>query len=230
MKENIAGRVGRIISGGFNALVDVIEHLTPEAIMEQALREIDSVTEEIRIELGKVAANKHLASKRIAEENKLHESLASQIEVALKEKRDDLASAAIERQLDIEAQIPVLEKNLLDCSEQEKELEGYILALQAKKREMKAELTSYREAHAHQNVPQTKEALEDNSNSVSPDHRVKNAISAFDRVLEKHTGAGTSPAVSGSEQANKLAELEKISRENRISERLAAVKANMNSE
>jgi phage shock protein A len=230
MKENIAGRVGRIISGGFNALVDVIEHLAPEVIMEQALREIDSVTEEIRVELGKVAANKHLASKRIAEENKLHEELSSQMEIALKEKRDDLASAAIERQLDIEVQIPVLEKNLIDCSEKEKELEGYILALQAKKREMKAELSSYREAHTHQNFPQSKSELEENVTAESPDNRVKNAISAFDRVLEKHTGAGTSPAISGSEQANKLAELEKISRENRISERLAAVKANMNNE
>lgn len=230
MKDNIAGRVGRIISGGFNALVDVIEHLAPEAIMEQALREIDTVTEEVRIELGKVAANKHLASKRIAEENKLHEELSSQIEIAIKEKRDDLASAAIERQLDIEAQIPVLEKNLIDCSEQEKELEGYILALQAKKREMKTELTSYREAHTQQNFSQNRNEHDEEVRTVSPDHRVKNAISAFDRVLEKQTGAGTSPAVRGSDQANKLEELEKISRENRISERLAAVKANLNNE
>jgi phage shock protein A len=227
MKENIAGKVGRIISGGFNALVDVIEHLAPEAVMEQALREIDGVTEEVRAQLGKVIANKHLASKRIAEENRVHEELSEKIEIALREGREDLASAAIERQLDIEAQIPVLEKNLIDRSEEEKELEGYILALQAKKREMKSELAAYREVTAEKNIPlETSPGTEDTGLQTS-DKRVHNAISAFDRIIEKETGAGTLHALDSSDQANKLAELEKLARENRVSERLAEMKAKL---
>lgn len=224
MKEGIAGRVGRIISGGFNALIDVVEHLAPEAVMEQALREIDNITEEVRVELGRVLANKHLASKRIAEENKTHEELKEQIEVALKEGRDDLAEAVIERQLDIEAQIPVLEKSLIDWSEQEKELEGYVLALQAKKREMKTELKAYRESIVENRSTNVMSKDASDSKSSQADGRVQKAVSAFDRVLERHTGVGSAHPVAGSEQASKLAELEQIARKNRVQERLAAAK------
>ena len=57
-----------------------------------------------------------------------------------------LAEAAIAQQLDIEAQIPVLEATIADSGSKEKELEGYITALQAKKREMQDELRLYRES------------------------------------------------------------------------------------
>ena len=46
MKEKITGRVSRIISGGFNALIDAVENAAPEAVMEQALREIDEAIED----------------------------------------------------------------------------------------------------------------------------------------------------------------------------------------
>ena len=66
--------------------------------------------------------------------------------MALTNERDDLAEAAVSNQLDIEAQIPILEHTITECGENERELEGYITALQAKKREMKDELKVYREA------------------------------------------------------------------------------------
>ena len=40
MKERLIKRVGRIISGSFNAVVDAIENAAPETVMEQALREM----------------------------------------------------------------------------------------------------------------------------------------------------------------------------------------------
>ena len=66
--------------------------------------------------------------------------------MALTNERDDLAEAAVSNQLDIEAQIPILEHTITECGENERELESYIVALQAKKREMKDELKVYREA------------------------------------------------------------------------------------
>ena len=136
MAESIGTRVGRIIAGSVHALVDTVENAAPEMVMEQAIREVDEVIDDVRAELGRAAANKHLASTRLMEENRKHEELGAQIELAVGQARDDLASAAIARQLDIEAQIPVLETTIADCQGREKELEGYIAALQAKKREM----------------------------------------------------------------------------------------------
>ncbi|MDH3763867.1 MAG: PspA/IM30 family protein, partial [Gammaproteobacteria bacterium] len=54
MKENIANRVGRIISGSLNALVDAVENAAPETVMEEAIREIDGAIDEVRTELGRV--------------------------------------------------------------------------------------------------------------------------------------------------------------------------------
>ena len=130
MTDTIATRVGRIISGSVNALLDAVEGAAPEAIMEQAIREIDLAIDDVREELGRASAAKHLANKRLAEKNAAHEDLAGKIEIALDQNREDLAQAAVESQLDIEAQMPVLEQTIIGCQEREKELEGFIAALQ----------------------------------------------------------------------------------------------------
>lgn len=221
MAESIINRVGRIISGSANAIVDAVENTAPEVIMEQAVREVDQAIDEVRAELGKTIAAKHLANKRLAEKNTKHEELTEKVELAVTQKRDDLATAAISAQLDIEAQVPVLENTITQCSEKEKELEGYITALQAKKREMKEELKAFREARKESSATASpnKPVNQNNVNKT-----IDKANSAFDRVLEKHIGlpgVGTANA----QNAAKLLELEKLALDNRIQERLAAIKS-----
>ena len=63
--------------------------------MEQTVREIDGAIDDVRTELGKSNAAKHLANKRLGEKNAQHGALGDKIEVALGEDRDDLAEAAI---------------------------------------------------------------------------------------------------------------------------------------
>jgi phage shock protein A len=228
MSEGISGRVGRIISGGFNALIDAVENLAPETVMEEAIREIDGALNDVRVELGRVIANKHLASKRIAEENNKHDAMIDKLELAIKEGRDDLASAVIAKQLDIEAQIPVLERSVLESAEKEKELEGYILALQAKRREMQEELRDYRESRKDMNESCSPDALTNgNGKADSTASKVARASSAFERVIEKQTGIEAGRAKPDAEQARKLSELEKISRKNRIEERLLEAKSSL---
>ena len=135
MSETIASRVGRLISGSLNAIVDAAENASPEIVMQQSIREIESVINEIRAELGKEAVSKHMLESRLAAEREKHRILAEQTLIALNENREDLAEAAVSKQMDIEAQIPVMEKNLLDATNRIQELEGYIAALQAKKRD-----------------------------------------------------------------------------------------------
>ena len=227
MAEGLTTRVGRIISGSINAIVDAVENAAPEVVMEQAIREIDGAVDEVRSELGKVIASKHLANKRLAEKNTRHEDLSEKIEVAIAQKRDDLAEAAIANQLDIEAQIPVLEHTITECSEREKELEGYITALQAKKREMKDELATYREAiSAAASVDAAADASGNNQGNVNK--TVDKATSAFDRVLEKQTGLGGGVKSLHTQDASKMAELEQLTRENRVKERLAVIKSGKN--
>ena len=221
MREKITSRVGRIISGGFNALIDAVENAAPEAVMEQALREVDDAIAEVRNELGQVIANKHLANSRLMQVNNKCEELSEKIELAVDEKRDDLAEVAISQQLDIEAQIPILEAQIADLSNSEKELEGYIAALKGKKGEMKEDLRLFKASR--------KEAkINESGNTVSAEGNIENKVdraeSAFERVMEGSTGvtAGKSAADRGTAAA--MSELEDMARQNRIQERLAAIK------
>ncbi len=218
MAESLASRVGRIVSGSVHALVKAMEDAAPEAVLEQAIREVEAATDDVRAELGRELAKKHLASTRLAEESRRHEDLAEKLELALKEEREDLAEAAAARQLDIEAQIPVLERTLADCGDREKELEGFVAALQARKRDMAEELRGFIESR-------TSASPRADAASANPTKRVEKAASAFEKVLERN--AGVAGGREGLEHATKLQELEDLARKNRVRERLEAARARM---
>ncbi len=220
MHENLVSRVKRLVSGGVNSLVDAVENASPETVMTEAIREVESAVDQVRDELGKVVANKHLANTRLMEANAKHEELVEKIQLAVEKGRDDLAEAAIARQLDLEAQIPVLESAIKDASGEETELEGYIAALQARKREMEEELVSFRASRETSDTG----AAPGLAPKDSAERQAGKAESAFNRVMSSTTGLpGMTPG--DRQSAAKLAELEQLSRDNRIRERLAALKA-----
>ena len=216
MKESIATRVGRIVSGGANKLIDMLENAAPEMVLEEALREIDEAIYDVRTELGKAVARKHLANSRLIEMNRSHDELTEKVQFALEQNREDLAEAAISKQLDIEAQIPVLEKSISELGQQEKEMEKYVSALLAKKRELSRELKEFRDSREN-----TVKSNVTGTNAFSgAELKVNKAESVFDRILEKNAVASTSLKTE-----SKLAELEDLSRINRIKERLEQFKS-----
>lgn len=218
MADNIATRVSRIIAGSAHALLDKAENLAPDAVMAQTIREIDQVISEVRGDLGKAEAAKHLVLSQIAKLNTEHGKLDEQVEIAVTQNRDDLASAAIGRQADIEDLLPVLQKSLDEQSERAKELESYIVALNAKKRELDQTLIEYRTTLANQAATPSLGGISDRQ------ARVEEAESSFNRVLSQQTGVASGVGGVNSD-AGKLKELVEMQRSNRIAERLAAIKA-----
>ncbi len=206
MSETISRRVGRLISGSINALIDAAENASPSIVMQESIREIDSAISEVRHELGKVVVQENMTQERLKTEQNKYQILSEHIEVALKENREDLAQAAISKQMDIEAQLPILKGSLEEALKEIKELEGFISALQAKKREMQEELNRF-------------EKQTQTQNESSVENRVTKAESAFNRVMGMN-----SPQQSHTDES-KLAELEELTRKNRIQERLSALKA-----
>ena len=223
MSESIAARVGRIISGTVNRLVDAAENLSPEMVMEEAIREVDRAIDDVRTELGQVIAKKHLATSRLAEANGKHEDIAGKIEVAVKEGRDDLAETAVGQLLDIEAQLPILELAISDARDSEQELEGYVSALRARRREMEQELDQYRAAQSS-----VSGGGDQGGEASGPgvERAVEKAEATFNRMMARNGGV---PAGAGMpadrETAAKLSELDELQRQNRIRERLSAFKA-----
>ncbi|MCL2178074.1 MAG: PspA/IM30 family protein [Proteobacteria bacterium] len=225
MADSIRSRVARIISGNIHSLIDVLENIHPEASMAQAIREVDSIIDEVSTGLGRATASKHLALSNLAEQNRRHKQLAGEIDAAVKELRDDLAKAAIARQLDIEAQIPVVEQAIANTASEEKEMEGYLSALRAKKREMEETLRQFISTRAAQNMPGTSAAGGKSGSQKSAPDKMAQAESTFERILARQTGLPGLLSTTDVQSATKLRELSELARNNRVEERLAALKA-----
>jgi phage shock protein A len=222
MADTLKTRVGRVIAGSVHALLDKIEDQAPEAMMEQSIREADGVIDEVRHELGLLSANRHLSQQQHATLNGHHATLAAQIDEALAQGREDLVRAAVARQLDIEAQLPVLETTLAEQTRQEAELQGFVAALLAKRREMETALAEFRRSRAAAAGPG---AGGGGAVPSTAEHRMDKVTGAFDRLYERQTGlTGTARSV-GLQQAAQLKELDDLVRNNKIAERLAQLKA-----
>ncbi|MGL1885864.1 MAG: PspA/IM30 family protein [Reichenbachiella sp.] len=223
MNEGITARVSRIISGSANRLITIIESAAPEVVMEESIREIDDAVYDVKSELGKVEASKHMISKRLIETNNKHDELSENITIALNENREDLAEAAVSKQMDLEAQIPIMENAISDDIDKEKELEGYILALNGKKNEMREELQAFKDAKKKDTLASV-ELSKLNLSDADIEHKVSKAEEAFNRVMGNSMGI---PTGQKTDLANdvKISELKELARSNRIKERLAEIKA-----
>lgn len=219
MADSLKTRVGRVIAGSMHALLDKIEDLNPQAAMEQAIREAETVIDDVRHELGTVSANRHLAQQQHAKLNRSHEDLHEQIAQALSQQREDLARAAVSRQIDIEAQIPVLETTLADLARQEQELQGFTAALLAKKREMQEALAEFRKSRA------ATESAAQPLGQANVEQRLGKVTDAFDKIYQRQTGLDGTQRAGGLQQAAQLRELDELVRDHKISERMARIKA-----
>ena len=217
MANSLTKRVSRIITGSAHALIDRAENLAPEAVMAQSIREIEQVITEVRADLGKAEAAKHLVFNQISKLNSEHETLAEQLQTAVTLNHDELARVAIGRQADIEDLLPVLQKSLDEHVEHATELESYIVALYAKKRELEQTLNDY------QILQQTQNASPEAQGGSDRQGRVEQAESSFSRILSRHAGMNLTQGLNA--QAGKLKELADMQRNQRITERLAALKA-----
>ncbi|MTI15805.1 PspA/IM30 family protein [Rhodobacteraceae bacterium RKSG542] len=224
MGETLISRVGRLVSGTATSIIEAVENKAPDIVMGEAIREIEEAVTEVRGALGDAAVRRHHASQRLSETNRSHEELAEKITLALANGKDDLAKAGIARQIDLEAQIPILEKTVVEASEEEKELDNSIKALQARKREMQEQLSQYQAIQREQAAVASREGA-NAPNASDTSSKVENATNAFDRALSNASGVAIQTGSTTSADSAKLAELEQLSRDHRIEERLAAFKA-----
>src|SRR5262249_23000087 len=106
--EGVVARVGRVMAGMAHSVVDMVEQANPEAVVAQALREIDGALDEVRTGVGKAKSEQMRVEARMKQLEEERSTLEMRIDSAIKNGRDDLAEAGIARQLDIEAQANLL--------------------------------------------------------------------------------------------------------------------------
>ena len=130
-----------------------------------------------------------------------------------------MAQAAIARQIDIEAQLPVMDASLAELHASEQTLAGYVAALQGKQRELADTLQAYQLSR--------KQAAPPAGVSTEPGiaQRLEYVTRGFGSVYQRQTGLGLPEAQAGLQQASQLQSLENLVREQQIAERLARIKA-----
>ena len=220
MGETLINRVMRIVSGNIHDTIDAVETYQAETIMREALREIERTISEVKAETRKSNGNRLLAQKRQQMTDAKLDELSEKARIAISNNRDDLAEAALSRQLDLEAQIPVLKQAEETAEKNNDELNGFMQALIGRKSEMQSELDAFIEMRNEQNIGGVEG---DGPNAVRLEDRADHAIEAFDRA-RKNGGGAAGYTSSDCDTVVQMNELNSIIRKKRISERLAELK------
>ncbi len=120
---------------------------------------------------------------------------------------------------------PILEATVMDCGNNEKELEGYITALQAKKREMKEELRQLHQSMKETVISSISISNGDIEGTGDVERKVAKAESAFERIAEKSKAQSESQAEADRAKAVAVKEEEVVVtvRETEKAERSKAV-------
>ena len=215
--ESVVSRLGRLIAGMAHAAVDAAEGAQPVAVLEQALRDIDSAAEDVRVELGKATAEHHRLQGRRNELSSELIDLDSQVKAAIKENREDLASVGIDRQLDIEAQIRVLDSLIADVNERINSATDMLDAVKASRREAEQRLYEYK------TTLQTKgTASRHGAPSLDALSQAAKRVEQAEQASSRITGV---PAGGVKKDVQAIEALKALSREYAVKERLARIKA-----
>ena len=163
MAESIFARVSRLLSATVEDTVDRMEQAGGDAVMREAIREADRAIDQAKAELESTMARRLQAARQQRMLTERADELTAKAKFALGEGREDLAEAALSRQIDFEAQAKKLDAVQSQAREEEQRLEDGLAALNARKRQMEDALQAYlisrREACARRRRPESSRPL-----------------------------------------------------------------------
>lgn len=219
MAESVFARVQRLLSAKVEDTVDKMETAGGEGVMRESIREVDRAIDELRRDhdgaMGRrlqAARQQEMVKTKIAE-------LGEKAAFAVEQGRDDLAEAALSRQVEFEEEIGKLQKVQDAGSEQEQKLDDAITALKTRKGQMQEVLDAFCQSQA--------DAMVGGDGAMqlarSIDKKVENAEAAFDRAMGGAGGVNFSR--TDADTINKVAELDGLQKSASVASRLAALKA-----
>jgi len=222
MSESLVLRVKRLISGSVNGVVDTLETANAEMVMRESIREIERATDDVREELARTVATRHHTVRLLERTKAKLAELSERAKLAVGQGRDDLAEAALSRQIDLEAEIPVHETKITEATAKQVELEGYVAGLAARKREMENDIAAF--VSARESAAQAAGGVGPGASvATKAERRADQAQQAFERAMNGPAGAAAGTKVDR-ETAAKLHELDRLSRSSKVAERLASLK------
>jgi phage shock protein A len=220
MAESIFSRISRLLSGRIEDVVDQMECSGGDVVMRESIREAGRCIDEIQANIQTVAARRLQAvrQQKMIEERLVE--LTQKAQIAIDAGRDDLAEAALSRQIDFETESKKLDTVAEASREEEMRLEGGLISLKSRKIQMEDSLTAYEIAHKQAALGGTGPATAERH----IDKKISCAEAAFDRAMTGAGGINFSRAEALT--INKVAEIDGIYKTATIAERLVALKAN----
>lgn len=219
MAESIFRRISRMVSATAEDAVDRMEQAGGDAVMREAIREADRAIDQVKADHEAAMTRRLQAARQQQMIARKLEELLEKARFAVGEGRDDLAEAALARQIDFEAQVKRLEEVQERAREEEAKLEDGLAALQTRKKQMEDSLAAYLSAR--------QDAALGGDGPVRPgraaEKQVDAAEQAFDRAMAGAGGVGFARA--DADTINKVSELDGLQRGAAVSARLAALKA-----
>ena len=212
MAEPILKRMQRIVSAGLESATDAAERLNGSGMMRHAIREVDQAIDAVKGRLEAANACALQADWRRAAIRDQASALGRDARFAIDKGRDDLAQAAIERQLDLEAEAEQLRQTQTRAEREAGQLQASIDELRQRKTRMERE---------HAALEAAKREAEAIGNDPATERKVKRAEAAFDRARQ---AAGCAPSALHAAPTAEAEELAAVRREDEIASRMAALR------
>jgi len=211
--DTILSRAGRLIAGIAYGAIEKAEDNNKVALVKQAIREIEQAEKEARDSLSRARAEEYRLNARRAEIERETAVLIEQIRTAISEHRDDLASAGIARQMDLEAQFEVLSKAIDENAERIDATLTTLRAILSSLQDAQARLAELERSEAEQDPPQNSSRSHGTARGLAKAARASRAIA---RATGVPAPVAPSPDID---------ELSKLHRDKEIASRLAQLKS-----
>jgi len=218
MAESLFLRVRRLLSARVEDTVDKMELAGGDAVMREAIREVDRAIDDVRGDQEAAMARRLQAARQQKMLADRVAQLNEKAKFAIAEGRDDLAEAALSRAIDFENESAKLDNVQNVAAEEEARLDDNLAALKTRKQQMEEALSAFeisqREAELGGDGPgRTERAVE---------KKVERAEQAFDRAMTGAGGVGFTRA--DADTINRVAEIDGMQKSATVAARLAALK------
>ncbi|GGE90396.1 PspA/IM30 family protein [Sphingomonas prati] len=218
MAESLFARVSRLLSARVEDNVDAMERANSDGVMRESIREVDRTIDAVRADRERAMTRRLQAARQQEMIARKVEELTGKARFAIENGRDDLAEAALARQVDLEGQSTGLTDVQSVAREEEAKLEESLAALRARKTQMQEALAAFDIARSDASMGGDGGFAQ----ACKIERNVEQAEAAFDRAM---AGAGGVGFARGNAKAlNGVAELDTLQKSATVSARLAALK------
>ena len=218
MSEPILQRVRRILNAKLEDAVDRMERSGRDSLMLEAIREVDRVIDQVHGDFEAAMGRRLQAVRQHKALREKCSELTDKAKFALAEGREDLAEAALNRQVDFEEQAAKLDAIQSQACADEAKLSENLVALKMRKQQMEEALEAF--LASRRDV-----ALGGDGPTIiqrGVERRVDQAEQAFGRAMSSAGGAGLPRA--DRETINRVAELDVLRKRSIVAARLAVLK------